>query len=195
MATRLFNSQTSMFCEKIRIVLAMKKVPYEMVDVKADDRKSLIAFSNQRKVPTMDFDGKCIQDSTDLAIYLEEKYPEPSVYPSNPSDKGLCMMLEEWADEDLNQTIRRMRNAENDDARKAAEKELNVHLRNLDLVYTGKHYIFGTMTLADISIFAQLHFLYHAMKREIPAEYKNVHAFMERMMKATGIASVQDVAA
>lgn len=195
MATRLFNSQTSMFCEKIRIVLAMKKVPYEMVDVKADDRKSLIAFSNQRKVPTMDFDGKCIQDSTDLAIYLEEKYPEPSVYPSNPSDKGLCMMLEEWADEDLNQTIRRMRNAENDDARKAAEKELNVHLRNLDLVYTGKDYIFGTMTLADISIFAQLHFLYHAMKREIPAEYKNVHAFMERMMKATGIASVQDVAA
>ena len=51
------------------------------------------------------------------------------------------------------------------------------------------------MTLADISIFAQLHYVYHAMKREIPAEYKNVHAFMDRTMKATGIASVQDVAA
>jgi len=195
MATRLFNSQTSMFCEKIRIVLAMKKVPYDTVDVKADERKSLLAFSSQRKVPTMDFEGKCIQDSTDLALYLEEKYPEPSIYPSNPSDKGLCMMLEDWADEDLNQAIRRIRNAENDEARKAAEKELAVHLGTLDLLFAGKDYIFDKMTLADISIFAQLHFLYHAMNREIPAPYKNVHAFMERMMKATGIASVQEVAA
>ena len=69
----------------------------------------------------MDFDGRCIQDSTDLAVYLEEKYPEPSIYPGNPSDKGLCMILEDWADEDLNLAIRLIRNAEHDDARKAAE--------------------------------------------------------------------------
>ena len=66
MATRLFNSKNSMFCEKIRVVLTMKKVPHDVVDW-ADERKSLLAFSNQRKVPTMDFDGQCIQDSTILA--------------------------------------------------------------------------------------------------------------------------------
>lgn len=195
MATRLFNSQSSMFCEKIRIVLALKKVPYELVDVKADQRESLIAFSNQRKVPTMDFDGRCIQDSTDLAIYLEDKYPEPSIYPSNPSDRGLCMLLEDWADEDLCRSLHHIRNAKDDDARKAGEKELATHLGNLDLLYTGKEYLFGTMTLADISIFAQLHFIYHSMKMEIPAQYKNVHAFMDRMMKEAGVTSVQEVAA
>ena len=93
MATRLFNSKNSMFCEKLRVVLSMKKVPYDVVDVRADERKSLLAFSNQRKVPTMDFDGQCIQDSTILAKYLEEKYPEPTIYPDNASDKGLCLML------------------------------------------------------------------------------------------------------
>lgn len=195
MATRLFNSQTSMFCEKIRIVLAMKKVPYEIVDVKKDDRKSLIEFSHQRKVPTMDFDGTCIQDSTDLAKYLEETYPEPSIYPSSPSHRGLCMLLEDWADEDLNQTIRRIRNAENDEGRQAGEKELAIHLQNLDLLYTGRDFVFGNMTLADISIFAELHFIYHAMNGEIPAGYKNVHAFMDRMMKTTGVPSLHDVAA
>ena len=195
MATRLFNSQRSMFCEKIRIVLTMKKVPYDTVDVRTDERKSLIEFSNQRKVPTMDFDGKCIQDSTDLAIYLEEKYPEPTIYPSDPSDKGLCMMLEDWADEDLCQTVHRIRRAENDEQRQAADKELAVHLKNLELLYTGKNYIFDKMTLADISIFAQLHWIYYAIGSEIPPEYKNVHAFMARMMKEIGLASVQDVAA
>ena len=39
MAIRLFQSQTSMFCEKIRIVFAMKGIPYEVVDVRKDERK------------------------------------------------------------------------------------------------------------------------------------------------------------
>ena len=39
MAIRLFQSQTSMFCEKARIVFALKKVPYEIVDVRKDERK------------------------------------------------------------------------------------------------------------------------------------------------------------
>ena len=195
MATRLFNSKFSMFCEKIRIVLAMKKVPYEEVDVKADDRKSLIEFSRQRKVPTMDFDGRCIQDSTDLAKHLEDLYPEPSIYPDNPSDKGLCLMLEDWADEDLNGAVMRIRRSEKAEDVKRAEAELEVHLGNLDLLYTGKDYVFGRMTPADISIYAQLHFLYTVMDREIAPKYANVHAFMARMLKATGAASLKDVAA
>ena len=195
MATRLFNSKFSMFCEKIRIVLAMKEVPYEEVDVKADDRKSLIEFSRQRKVPTMDFDGRCIQDSTDLAKHLEDLYPEPSIYPDDPSDKGLCLMLEDWADEDLNGAVMRIRRSEKEEDVKRAEAELEVHLGNLDLLYGGKDYVFGRMTLADISIYAQLHFLYTVMDREIAPKYANVHAFMARMLKATGAASLKDVAA
>ena len=194
MATRLFNSRFSMFCEKIRVVLSMKKVPYDVVDVRADERKSLIAFSNQRKVPTMDFDGRCIQDSTILAKYLEEKHPEPSIYPDNPSDKGLCLMLEDWADEDLNGTVMRFRRAKDEEDVKQAEKELAVHLENLDLLYSGRDFVFDRMTLADISIYAQLHYLYTSLDREIDARYTHVHAFMARMMKATGVASIKDVA-
>ncbi len=41
MAIRLFQSQTSMFCEKIRIVLAVKNVPYKVVDVKKDSSNIL----------------------------------------------------------------------------------------------------------------------------------------------------------
>ena len=52
MAIRLFQSQTSMFCEKVRIVLALKKIPYDIADVRKDERKSLIEFTGQRKVPS-----------------------------------------------------------------------------------------------------------------------------------------------
>lgn len=195
MATRLFNSKFSMFCEKIRVVLNMKKVPHDVVDVRADERKSLIAFSNQRKVPTMDFDGQCIQDSTILASYLEEKHPEPTIYPANPSDKGLCLMLEDWADEDLNGAVMSFRRAKTEEDVNEAEKGLAVHLENLDLLYSGREFVFGQMTLADISIYAQLHYLYTSLDREIDSRYTNVHAFIERMMKATGVTSIKEVAA
>lgn len=195
MAIRLFQSNTSMFCEKVRIVLAMKKVPYEIVDVKADDRKSLIEYSGQRKVPVMDYNGQCILDSTFISAFLEEKYPEPTIYPGQPSDKGLCLMLEDWADEDLNRAVLLVRRAETPEARQAGEKELAIHLRSLDLLFTGRKFIFDRMTLADIAIFTQLHYLYTVAKYEVPKTYTNLQGWLELMRQTLQLPSLYDVAA
>src|SRR3989442_14968062 len=128
MAIRLFQSQTSMFCEKVRIVLALKSVTYEVVDVKKDDRKSLIEFSGQRKVPVMDYHGRCVIDSTFISAFLEEKYPQNSIYPKGASEKGLCLMLEDWSDEVLIHTIHLTRRAQDPGARREAENALDIHL-------------------------------------------------------------------
>lgn len=195
MAIRLFQSATSMFCEKARIVLGMKGVPYEVVDVKKDDRKSLIAFSSQRKVPVMDYHGQCIIDSTFISAFLEEKYPEKSIYPKGASDKGLCLMLEDWSDEVLIHAVHLMRRAENPEARKEAERELAIHLRTLDQLFTGKKFIFDRITIADIAIFTQLHYLYTVIKYEIPANYKNLLAWMDLMRRDLKLGTLYDVAA
>lgn len=195
MAVRLFQSQTSMFCEKVRIVLAMKNVPYEVVDVRKDERKSLIAFSGQRKVPVMDYHGQCIIDSTLISAFLEEKHPQNSIYPQSPSDKGLCLMLEDWSDEVLIHAIHLMRRAENPEARAQAEKELAVHLRSLDQLCAGKKFIFDRMTLADIAVFTQLHYLYTVVKYEVPRSYDNLHAWMDLMRGSLKLASLYDTAA
>jgi len=194
MAIRLFQSLTSMFCEKVRIVLALKQVPYEVVDVKRDERKSLIEFSGQRKVPVMDYHGRCIIDSTFICAFLEENYPQNTIYPKEASDKGLCLMLEDWSDEVLIDAIHLMRRAETPEARQAAEKELGIHLRSLDLLFTGKNFIFEPMTLADIAIFTQLHYLYTAVKYEIPPSHKYLHTWLELMRRTLKLPSLYDVA-
>ncbi len=195
MAIRLFQSQTSMFCEKIRIVLAMKGVPYEIVDVKKDERKSLIEYSGQRKVPVIDFEGQRIIDSTLIAEFLEERFPEPNVYPRGATEKGLCLMLEDWADEVLNLPRHGLRRAENPEARKEAERGLLVHIRSLDHFLSSKGFIFDRMTMADIAIFTQLHYLYTVLKYEIPASYKTVHAWVEFMRQTLKLSSLYDSAA
>lgn len=192
MAIRLFQSQTSMFCEKVRVVLAVKQIPYGVVDVRADDRKSLIEYTGQRKVPSMDYNGQCVIDSTVISALLDEKHPGNSIYPDRPTDKGLCLALEDWSDEVLIHANHAIRRAETPDARKKAEEEWDAHFKTLDFMYTGKTFIFDRMTIADISIFSQLHYLYTTVKYEIPASYRNVHAFLEHMRQTLKLNSLAE---
>jgi len=194
MGIKLYQSETSMFCEKVRIVLRMKNLPYEVLDVKPD-RQPLIDFSGQRKVPVMDYNGQCVIDSTFICAFLEQKYPQNSIYPKSPSDKGLCLMLEDWADEVLNAAIRMLRRAENPEARQEAEKGIDVHFRSLDQFLTDKQFIFGQMTMADIAIFVQLHYLYTVVKYEIPSEHRKLVKWMDIMRRNLKLDSLQAVAA
>ncbi|MPZ76931.1 MAG: hypothetical protein GEU77_10425 [Deltaproteobacteria bacterium] len=192
MGIRLFQSQTSMFCEKVRVVFAMKKVPYEIIDVRKDERKSLVEYTGQRKVPSMDYNGQCVIDSTVISALLDEKHSGPSIYPEGPANQGLCSALEDWSDEVLIHANHAMRRAETPEARKNAEKEWAGHFNTLDQMYSGKKFIFDRMTIADISIFSQLHYLYTTVKYDIPANYKNVHAFMENMRQTLKLNSLED---
>jgi glutathione S-transferase len=192
MAVKLYQSQTSMFCEKVRIVFALKKVPYEIIDVRKDDRKSLLEYTNQRKVPTMNYNGECVIDSTIISARLEKDYPANSIYPEGAANKGICLALEDWSDEVLIHANHAMRRADTPEARKKAEDQWDAHFNTLDQMYSGKKFIFDRMTIADMAIFSQLHYLYTTVKYEIPAKYKNVHAFMENMRQTLKLKSLAD---
>jgi glutathione S-transferase len=192
MAVKLFQSQTSMFCEKVRIVFAMKKVPYDIVDVRKDDRKSLLEYTHQRKVPTMNYNGECVIDSTIISARLDKDHPGNSIYPDGATNKGLCLALEDWSDEVLILANHAMRRAETPEARTKAEAQWDAHFNTLEQIYSGKKFIFDGMTIADMAIFSQLHYLYTAVKYEIPGKYKNVNAFMENMRQTLKLKSLSD---
>lgn len=192
MAIKLFQSQTSMFCEKVRIVFAIKKVPYDIVDVRKDERKSLLEYTGQRKVPTMDYNGKCVIDSTIISALLEKDYPANSIYPEGAVQQGICLALEDWSDEVLIHANHAIRRADTPEARQKAEEAWAVHFKTLDQIYTGKKFIFERMSLADAAIFSQLHYLYTSVNYEVPVEYKNVRAFMENMRQTLKLKSLAD---
>jgi glutathione S-transferase len=140
----------------------------------------------------MNYNGECVIDSTLISARLEKDHPADSIYPEGAANKGLCLALEDWSDEVLIHANHAIRRAETPEARQKAEAEWDAHFKTLDLMYSGKKFLFERMTLADISIFSQLHYLYTAVKYEIPAKYKNVHAFMENMRQALKLKSLAD---
>jgi glutathione S-transferase len=100
--------------------------------------------------------------------------------------------LEDWSDEVLVHANHAMRRADNPEAKQKAEAEWDSHFKTLDQMYAGKKFIFDKLTLADISIFSQLHYLYTALKYDVPAQHKNVHAFLENMRQTLKLKSLAE---
>lgn len=98
----LYQFEISPFCDKIRRIMNLKKVPYKLHEVTIF--ATTLGYKKVNpigKVPCIEDDGKYIADSTDIAYYLDEKFPEPRVIPQSPGDRALCHMIEDWADESL----------------------------------------------------------------------------------------------
>jgi glutathione S-transferase len=49
-------------------------------------------------VPVLIDGGEVIADSTAIALYLEERHPEPALLPREPRSRARVLLLEDWAD-------------------------------------------------------------------------------------------------
>ncbi|NEP45060.1 MAG: glutathione S-transferase family protein [Okeania sp. SIO2H7] len=100
MSRILYYHPQSNFSRKIRILLAEKNINYELKEINLRYKPpSFLEISPIGKVPVfVDEDGTTIWDSTLIAEYIDEKYPEPSFYPSSFTERLESRKWEELAD-------------------------------------------------------------------------------------------------
>jgi glutathione S-transferase len=96
----LHQFEMSHYCEKVRLILDYKGLEYKKVEVTPGlGQLELFQLTGQRQVPVLNDHGTFIADSTAIAEYLEQAYPDKPILPANPQQRGQCLILEEWADE------------------------------------------------------------------------------------------------
>ena len=95
----LHQWEFSPFCAKIRRILEHKCISYETVDYNGMKRLAVGKLSSVGKLPVLDYDGERIQESSRIAAYLDERHPEPPLLPEEPSERAMALLLEDWADE------------------------------------------------------------------------------------------------
>lgn len=95
----LYQFELSHYSEKVRFILDYKGLPYRKVEVTPGiGQIDLFRMSGQRQVPVLKDENEMIVDSTAIALYLEEKYPEKPIIPADPLLRAQTLVLEEWAD-------------------------------------------------------------------------------------------------
>ena len=99
---KLYQFDVSPFCDKVRRILNVKGLDYEIEEVSiASTRRVARRLNQTNKLPAIEHDGLTVTDSTDIAWYLEKHFPQPRLIPSDPIQKARVHVLEDWADESL----------------------------------------------------------------------------------------------
>lgn len=93
----LYAFAISPFVQKVAAILDYKKLPYRPVWVHPQ-KKGEIKFSTKKLVPIIDDGGTIVEDSTEIALYLEEKYPTPPALPADAGAKKAALAIEDWID-------------------------------------------------------------------------------------------------
>ena len=88
----------SFFAEKIRRILAYKKIGYRSVDqpMTAPKPELTALTGGYRRVPVLQIGADIYCDTELIARRLEQLVPEPSIYPRECA--GLATLVEDWAD-------------------------------------------------------------------------------------------------
>ena len=89
----------SPFCMKVRVILDHKRVEFRTVNPLA--ARGTLKRRGTGKVPAIELDGVFITDSTEIAVALDERFPDPPLLPEGERVRGLCLAIEDWADESL----------------------------------------------------------------------------------------------
>jgi len=87
----LYDAARCPYCARARIVLAEKGLGYETVEIDLSDRPAWLYTKNPSgKVPVLEEDGGFVlPESTVIMEYLEERFPEPPLWPADPAERAL----------------------------------------------------------------------------------------------------------
>ena len=143
----LYDADRCPYCARVRIALAEKGIEYETVVVDLDDRPAWIYEKNPLgRVPVLEEDTFVLPESAVINEYLEERYPEPALWPADPAERAFGRLLVFRFDE-LSKPYYALRREED-----GAGDRLNAELAKLNAVLTARPYLsareFG---LADIA--------------------------------------------
>lgn len=95
----LYQFELSQYSEKVRLILDYKGLSYRKIEVTPGiGQVELFQMTGQRQVPVLKDGNQIVADSTEIALYLERKYPDPPLIPTDPQQRGLCLLIEDWAD-------------------------------------------------------------------------------------------------
>jgi glutathione S-transferase len=105
----LWHIPVSHYNEKVRWALALKGVEHERRAPPPPGHMVAAMWltrGRQYTFPVLTLDGRHIGDSTSIIAALEERYPEPALYPADPAERTRALELEDYFDEELGPHIR-----------------------------------------------------------------------------------------
>ena len=163
---QVIGSFVSPYVRKVLVVLHHKGIDYEIdpiVPFYGDDR--FAKLSPLRRIPVLIDGDVVLSDSSVICQYLEDRWPEPALYPRDVADRAWARWLEEFADTRMgdvfiwrlfNQLVIRpfVWGEPTDDAvvQKTLAEDVPAVLDYLEGQAPADGFFFGALSIADVAV-------------------------------------------
>ena len=143
----LYDADRCPYCARVRIALAEKGIEYETIEIDLDDRPAWIYEKNPLgRVPVLEEDTFVLAESAVIDEYLDDRYPEPPLWPADPANRALGRLLV-FRFDGLSKPYYAVRRAED-----GARERLDAALATLDAVLHEHKFLSGReFGLADVA--------------------------------------------
>src|SRR5581483_12007282 len=95
-SVRLYRIPFSTNVERVALALAYKGLDAEPVEVDPDDRSIVEEVSGQPLTPVLEVGDTVIADSPRILEWLEERHPDPPLYPRDAGRRAEAELLVDW---------------------------------------------------------------------------------------------------
>ena len=102
----LWHFPVSHYNEKVRWALDWKRVPHRRVALSASYLWRAWWATGRATLPVLHLEGRAIGDSTAILAALEQRYPDPPLYPRDPALRRRALEIEDWFDEEIGPPVR-----------------------------------------------------------------------------------------
>ncbi|MDX6502881.1 MAG: hypothetical protein QOE29_6 [Gaiellaceae bacterium] len=179
---RIWEIPFSTNVERVTLAAAFKGLELEHIVVPPGDRGLVEEVSGQRLVPVLDDEGTIVADSTAILRHLEERFPEPPLFPRETAARAELDVFLDW----FNRVWKVPPNAieaelggEHPDelVLTAYSLEMRLSLDLFERLLAGRDFLFGGFSAADCAAFPFLKYalLYDEADEELFHRILRVH--------------------
>jgi glutathione S-transferase len=167
--------------ERVALAAGYKGVPIEWIDIDPGDRSYAEELSGQPLVPVLTAGDEVVSDSARILDWLEERFPEPSLVPSDAAQRAEVRIFADW----FNRVWKTFPNGINDGVGDAAvhASEMRRAVGLFESLLAGREFLFGSFGLADVTAFP---FLEYASLGLSPGDDDPFHAVLVEHMPLEG---------
>jgi glutathione S-transferase len=160
---KLYDFKSSPNCQRVKIVLAEKNLPYEIVpvDLRAQEQKTpeYLKLNPYGKVPVLTDDGTVLYESCIINEYLDEKYPSPPLMPKDPAKKAKGRILIDYGMAHFDSPYQKLRmelmkeqKDQNPQIIDTAKGDLKRLLKRFEDELADQDYLIGDFSLVDADL-------------------------------------------
>jgi glutathione S-transferase len=129
----LFSARACPFAHRTRLVLAEKKVDFELVEIDLQNKPArFLSVSGYGKVPAIEHEGNHIWESAVVNEYLDEVFPRPALLPTDAAKRAVARIWIDWANTRFVSTFGALLRAQNASEQASAHRDLGEHLAHFE---------------------------------------------------------------